>query len=365
MANPEIKHSSQESERLDVYESTKQEAKDLENEVKNQEDRIPARWKEFINWKETINDDEVEELFDIIYPFSNLNNWDEMVSVCEKKYWDTRVIVLLIQLLLEKIWYKINKIDWLLKSKNSNSSETMDAVKLFQKENWIRPVDWIPWPKTFKKILQKFYIDKYKENITDFELSKRVIRANADDGWWGSVYLYTTELTDNQANLLWKVRPWDVGLPFIERISDSQAKELWKVCKLEMPILNNLTDTQAKYLNNVDYLQLHSLNSITDTQARFLSQKTNKYLFLDWLTNITDKQAEYLSKVENLQLRWLTGITDKQAIYLSKVKNLNLNENILTPKQKEILKWHNFGLQREYGSIDKQREIWKNRKKKK
>jgi hypothetical protein len=44
MTNPEIKHSSQESEKLDVYESTNQEAKNLKNEVeKSNEDKVLAR----------------------------------------------------------------------------------------------------------------------------------------------------------------------------------------------------------------------------------------------------------------------------------------------------------------------------------
>lgn len=78
------------------------------------------------------------------------------------------------------------------------------------------------------------------------------------------------------------------------------------------------------------------VKSLTDNQIWELS----KIFALDIsnLTNITDKQAKELWKVSILALDWLRSITDQQAKYLKNVDKLYINQKILTPKQREILK---------------------------
>jgi len=221
-----------------------------------------------------------------------------------------------------------------------------------------------------------------KTSLTDDEVKQVVEYANKYDEML--LFTWLTSITDKQAEELWKIN-WVLSIKWLRSITDKQAVELWKVKEaLRLNWLRRITDKQAEELSKVEYLELGWLTSITDKQAEefwkvnslwldWLTSITDKQaeelwkvkesLTLNWLRRITDKQAEELSKVEYLQLGWLTSITDKQAeglrkvkwrlvldwltsitdkqaAELAKVEWISINKDILTPKQKQILKKH-------------------------
>ena len=73
-------------------------------------------------------------------------------EVMEKNPWAT---VMAVQILLKNKWYNIGKIDGILKTQTEATSNTMEAIKKFQRENWL-PDDGAPGPDTIKKILAAY-----------------------------------------------------------------------------------------------------------------------------------------------------------------------------------------------------------------
>lgn len=61
-------------------------------------------------------------------------------------------MIMAVQILLETKWYDLGQIDWLLKTSSWKESKTEKTIKKFQADNWL-VVDWIPWKKTIKKLL--------------------------------------------------------------------------------------------------------------------------------------------------------------------------------------------------------------------
>ena len=301
-------------------------------------------------------------------------------EVMAQNAWTT---VMAVQILLKNKGYNVGKIDGILRWSGKATSNTMEAIKRFQRDNWLKD-DGAPGPDTIKKILAVYETwwwnggwnetvedeEKVKDltkaefealcektSLTDDEVKQVVKYANKNDietdlkltsitdkqaeELWKAKDLWLnwlTSITDKQAEELWKVKE-SLCLDWLTSITDKQAEELWKVSALGLDWLTNITDKQAEELWKVSELLLDWLTSITDKQAEELWKVSE--LFLNWLTSITDKQAEELWKVSGISLNWLTSITDKQATELAKVKRyLFINKVILTPTQKEILKKH-------------------------
>ncbi len=263
----------------------------------------------------TKNGDEVK--FDVDTSLDYLKTLKDKKTykeVMAKNSWAT---VMAVQILLKNKWYNIGKIDGILKTQWKSTSKTMEAIAKFQSDNWLTP-DGAPGPKTIKKILEVYenwwnswWDDEVENEDQVKDLTEEEFEALCEK----------TELTDDEVKQLVKyTNKYDkwLYLSWLTSITDKQAEELWKV---------------------KEWLELDWLTSITDKQAEEL-WKVKEWLNLDWLTSITDKQAEELWKVEYLVLNWLTSITDKQATKLAKVKSLSIQEEILTPKQKQILKKH-------------------------
>ena len=199
--------------------------------------------------------------------------------------------------MLKNKWYSLGKIDGILKSQWKTTSKTMETIRKFQSDNWLTP-DGIPWPITISKILDKY-----------------------GTGWWNGGW-------------------WTEAVQEDEKVKDLTKAEYYALYEK-----TSLTDDEVKqvvkHINKYHRnLSLDWLTSITDKQAEEL-WKVERFLSLNWLTNITEKQAEELWKAGFwLSLNWLTSITDKQAEELAKVNILYIKEEILTPKQKKILKKH-------------------------
>ena len=181
-------------------------------------------------------------------------------------------------------------------------------------------------------------------NLAQKELSnlKKSIEWNGDKDWERYQKLTSKDTVTDQemARIVNYTNKMKLRSPdfCMKRITDNQAKELWKLeCRwLRMWKLENITDVQAEELWYFERLDLDWLKTITDRQATLLSNVEE--LYLNWLTTITDRQANKLSHVKTLHIVWLRSMTDRQATELAKVKHLNINKDILTPKQKEILK---------------------------
>jgi len=356
------------NERLAESSQTQKELSDLKNEVNERKEKI-------ITEQEYLKDFSYEAFFYLKW-LKNAKSWDEMVKMQNPKY-----IVMWVQAMLKYKGYNVGEIDWVLKTNWMISSKTMEAIKQYQIDKKLNRKDGIPGPETLKSILDDL-VKEHSETISDRDLLKRIKESQKE--YPHDVFLSTIKLTDSQARLLWemsKVKWWTVYIPFVESITDSQSKELWKVHRLELESLLYLTDKQAIELGNVDHLELNSLSKITNKQAEWLS-KVKEYASL-WLIEMSDEQAQSLSKIKSLQLfkikkltdnqakslwnveelalgslssltdnqakeLWrmkrldfgpaLTSITDKQAEYLSHLKYLWINKEILTPKQKQILK---------------------------
>ena len=343
----------------------------------------------------TKNGDDVS--FDIDTSISYLNTIKDKKTykeVMEQNSWAT---IMAIQILLKNKWYNVGKIDWVLKSSWKSTSKTMEWIKEFQKKNGLYP-DGTPGPKTINKLLEAYgnvawnnvpdnseqvkdltkseywTLTMERSSITDEEMKQVVKYANKNDH--GSVLFgrpdplnkvrkpsitsitdkqaeelskledgveldWLTNITDKQVEelLKWKIK-W-VSLGWLTSITEKQAEELSKLNEVSLNWLTSITDKQAEELWKVKQtLSLNWLTSLTDKQAEELVKTVNRWLYLGWLTSLTDKQAEALWKVKaRLNLKWLTSITDKQAENLAtNVGYLEINENILTPHQKQILK---------------------------
>ena len=149
-----------------------------------------------------------------------------------------------------------------------------------------------------------------------------------------------------------------------EKLTDKQLQQVVNFSNKNDRILNlwltRITDNQAKILSEAFRINLNWLTSITNDQLEILSKKEG-HLGLDWLKYLTDAQILLLSRIERLSLNWLKFLSneqillllswnveilslnwleyilDTQAKLLSKVRILNINESILTPRQREIL----------------------------
>lgn len=288
----------------------------------------------------------------------SVKSYDELMAKDSKK------IIEAVQVLLKDRWYNIWNIDGVLKEKSSLTSRTMEAIRKFQEYAWIYPADGLPWPKTIEKLLEEykpfFHADceelNYKNSLSDQEVNKAVEYILYSHDYLALNWL--EKITNKQAKELWKVSwlylNWlknindnqvfylsnlnSLGLNWLKNIADNQIKMLSKVKFLYLDWLTSVTDKQIDLLvKNKTELSLKWLKRITDTQAKSLWKTYS--LFLDWLEEITDKQVLELSKdYGERNLRWLKKITDKQAEIFAKSKCvINLNNDILSPKQKEIL----------------------------
>lgn len=294
---------------------------------------------------------------------------------------DSRRTIVAIQVLLDNQWYDVWEMDGILKSSKRKTSKTMEAIKEFQKDNGIKPVDGVPWPKTLQKLMEKAarevrgHNNTWKSNDKPDDKPTNWLKSLTDKqaenlSKGGHIYLnWLTNITDKQVETLCRWSYTWIELNWLKNITDKQAESLWKESRVvELNWLEKITDKQAEYLWKVEqHVSLNWLKSLTDKQAEELWGVTA--ISLNWLTNITDKQVENLLKTKKnsgsyacLELNWLTSITDKQATELAKVTGvlslswlksitdkqatelakghyfiMNINEDILTTKQKKIL----------------------------
>lgn len=285
-------------------------------------------------------------------------------EVMKENPWAT---IMAIQILLKNKWFNVGKIDWILKTQQKATSKTIEAIKEFQRQKWLTD-DGAPGPDTIKKLLEVYgnwwwktwWKEQVKGNdekvkdLTKKEYDALCKKTSLTDEEVRQIVKYVNKnkecvvltnfknLTDKQTEELSKVKEY-LTLDWLKNITDKQAESLSKVEFLTLDWLTRITDKQAESFWKMKWeywqLVLHWLTSITDKQAEELSS-FKWQLYLSWLTRITDKQAESLSKAGDLYLSWLKNITDKQATELVKVKYLTIDEKILTPKQKQILKKH-------------------------
>lgn len=241
----------------------------------------------------TKDGDEVK--FDVDTSLNYLKTLKDKKSYREVMAQNAWATVMAVQILLKNKGYNIGKIDWILRTKWQATSKTMEAIKKFQRENWLTD-NGAPGPDTIKKILAVY-----------------------ENWWWNGGW---TEVVEDE-----------------EKVKDLTKEEFRTLCD-KTSITDDEIRQLVKFANKNYYgrLNLYKLTSITDTQAEELWKV--KQLSLPRLASITDKQAEELSKIEKSLSLGLKSITDKQATELAKVEELYIDKDILTPSQKEILKKH-------------------------
>lgn len=85
-------------------------------------------------------------------PMNYLKTLDGKKTYKEIMAENSGATVMSIQILLESIWYDVGEIDGVLVTKWKSTSHTMDAIKKFQADNWLK-ADGIPGRATIDKLL--------------------------------------------------------------------------------------------------------------------------------------------------------------------------------------------------------------------
>ena len=297
-------------------------------------------------WNNDQETDEISELsinnsLNYLWTKIDAKDYDELMSKNSKK------IIESVQILLKNRWYKIGKIDWLLVSEWQTTSKTMEAIKRFQIDEWISPVDWLPWPLTIKNLLWSYVEDVWddvyklinlndKKSLTDDEVRKIVkYRNNHKDV---ALRLWNVKsITDEQAKIFWELKVARLEI-WLTEMTDEQAKYFSKYKYLRIVSLDSITDKQSEYLSNVEVLNIW-IKSITDVQSKNFWNGKNKLVFTR-LESITDKQSEYLSYIPDLAFLSLKSMTDRQAENFANMQHFFVNKSILTESQKVILEKH-------------------------
>lgn len=117
--------------------------------------------RELTDLQKGVQEDQIQKSFfekkdnKVVY---NMNLVKQYLQSCVQKdeFQINSVVVMAVQIALESKWYEVGKIDWLLKNSKWTLSTTEQAIRKFQKENWLH-IDWVPWKNTVKKILEKMW----------------------------------------------------------------------------------------------------------------------------------------------------------------------------------------------------------------
>ena len=255
--------------------------------------------------------------------------------------------IMAVQILLESQGYDVGKIDGIFRSKNQTESNTMKAIKKFQREHGLTP----------NGIINKTTVQALTENTSD-PTDGEEVPTLTETAYKG--LMEKKLLTTHEREQLVKYYKW-------EKVRILSKDEYEKLCKKQ-----NLQDSEflqiAKYIllhwENGE-LSLRNLQDITQNQIQALTKLPNlTRIRLDWLTNLSDNTAKELAKIPNIRqfmFNWLTNISDNAAKELAKSPNLTfislqwlrnlsddaakelapftiyINMDILTDNQKKIL----------------------------
>ena len=133
--------------------SSKENVNDTKERVKAQVDKELQQltneiWKNFYsingNW-------EVEYDLDLVKKYLETKK-DKQYS--ELKSQNTSAWIMAVQIALSSVGYDVGKVDWILRNKWAKTSKTLEAIKHFQRDNWLKP-DGQPGSKTITKLLEK------------------------------------------------------------------------------------------------------------------------------------------------------------------------------------------------------------------
>lgn len=305
----------------------------VDNTKERVKDQVGKELEQITNniWK---NFYEIKENWDVEYNLDLVKKY--LDSIKDKEYFElksqnTSAWIMSVQIALSSTGYDVGKIDWILRNKWAVSSNTVEAIVRFQKDNWLRP-DWQPGSKTIKKLLEKLWNtqgwneekkdqivneeekpeDKnnveVKENITKAEFDLLCLRASLSDEEMRKVVTYANENEDSRIAL------------GVYKISQNQLKELWKIKnRISLIRMEKITSAQLEVLSNAEELSLDSLREIRPDQAEAISKWNVKKLeILSLRKNMTNDVINKFAKSETLKELWISY-------------------NIMTPEQKKIL----------------------------
>ena len=160
--------------------------------------------------------------------------------------------------------------------------------------------------------------------------------ANANNTKFSNQYEYFNDTNDN-ANNLWynsnqstsEEHVYDLGELIYNQKSPQQNDSM-----------NNNVDETGYYFKYERFLELKN---------EWIENACNKIvqncwcLSFDFSTNMTEEDAEFIYdltsriKPKHVSIKWVEKFTNEQIKILSKIENLHVDEDVLTPEQKQIL----------------------------
>lgn len=320
--------------------SSKENVNDTKERVKAQVDKELQQltneiWKNFYSINENW---EVEYDLDLVKKYLETKK-DKQYS--ELKSQNTSAWIMAVQIALSSVGYDVGKVDWILRNKWSKTSKTLEAIKHFQRDNWLKP-DGQPGSKTITKLLEKLW----PTTLQDWDIEKKQKEENVDEN-----RKENNDAVDNveeDEKIISKEKFEE--LRFKSELSDNEMKQVvdyankqwWSWLALRIKTIKN--KNQLNELSKIkSALHLSEIHTITNEQLKSLSNV--EWLALNWLRKITLEQAKIITswEVKKLELEWLDwfwkwSMTDAVAYELSKIDELYVNPVRLTDNQKEILK---------------------------
>ena len=276
---------------------------------------------------------EIKENWDVKYNLDLVKRYLDLIKdkeYSELKSQNTSAWIMSVQIALSSTGYDVGKIDWILRNKWAVSSNTVEAIIRFQKDNGLKP-DWQPGSKTIKKLLEKLWNTQdwnkekkdqivkeekpednnnveVKEIITKAEFDLLCLRASLSDEEMRKVVTYANENEDSRIAL------------GVYELSDKQLNELWKIKnRISLIRMEKIKSAQLEVLSNAEELALDSLREIDSAQAEAISKWNVKKLeILSLRKKMTNDVINKFAKSETLKELWISY-------------------NIMTPDQKKIL----------------------------
>lgn len=227
-----------------IITETKKAAKQLLEAVKENSDQLREKRNNFklrtVHWAK----DFLQKLMDRNYTFSDLYGDRNRDS-----YWLNVAVTMAVQTLLVEQDYLSGdeNIDGLLTRSDRKTSKTKDAIRKFQQDKHLK-VDWVPWPKTIKELLNG--------TTSEAEQQTQEQKENADK---------LRDLQDRTLTELLTVYPtsiWDS----IGDIATKAWENIPDKLQTKIDIINIIQDSQ--YNSDIDSDHMYSHNEINELRKK-------------------------------------------------------------------------------------------------
>lgn len=235
--------------------------------------------RELSDLQKNIQEDQVKETFfekkenTVIYHMDLVKQYLQS-CVQKDEFQINSAVVMAVQIALESKWYEVWKIDWLLKNTKWTLSMTEQAIRKFQKENWLR-VDWVPWRNTVKKLLEKLWNIPVEPEKKEDKKETPKWKDNLDDAM-KSLDLKQEDLIKLLALEIYR---WRVMSEKEIEIKGYDPKEVRKWVKntSEMERLDKIVPKNMRHEQATEFLDTHKSNDETNKEpTKSESEKEEK-----------------------------------------------------------------------------------------